>query len=112
MSYPETRPARTVDRRAFVKAGVAAAVGTAAAGFGVGAAGATSTDPRPIAARKFGKTGRELRILGYGGAALPRVWGNPLSTEDRVSLVRYAYDRGVRSDIWTQPPYDMIGFSV
>jgi len=46
--------------------------------------------------RMFGKTGVKLPILGYGGAALPRIWGNPLSLDDRVKLVRYAYDRGVR----------------
>jgi aryl-alcohol dehydrogenase-like predicted oxidoreductase len=27
---------------------------------------------------------------------LPKAWFNPLSREDRVALVRYAYDRGVR----------------
>ena len=49
-----------------------------------------------IPARPFGKTGAKLPILGYGGAALPKQWGNPLSLDDRVKLVRYAYDRGVR----------------
>lgn len=49
-----------------------------------------------IPTRVFGKTGVKLPMLGYGGAALPKVWGNTLSTEDRVKLVRYAYDRGVR----------------
>jgi predicted aldo/keto reductase-like oxidoreductase len=49
-----------------------------------------------IPARVLGKTGVKLPILGYGGAALPIEWGNPLSLEDRVELVRYAYDRGVR----------------
>ena len=49
-----------------------------------------------IRPRAFGKTGVKLPILGYGGAGLPKVWGNPLSVEDRVKLVRYAYDRGVR----------------
>jgi predicted aldo/keto reductase-like oxidoreductase len=95
VSHSKTRLAKTVDRRDFLKTGVAA-VGTAAAGFGVVAAGESSTDPKPIATRPFGKTGRKLPILGYGGAALPKVWGNPLSTEDCVKLVRYAYERGVR----------------
>ncbi len=49
-----------------------------------------------IPARAFGRTGLELPILGFGGAALPATWGNPLSLDDRVKLVRYAYDRGVR----------------
>ena len=35
-------------------------------------------------------------MLGYGGAGLPKRWLNPLSYEDRVGLVRYAYDRGLR----------------
>jgi predicted aldo/keto reductase-like oxidoreductase len=96
MSHSKTRLAKTVDRRDFLKTGVAAVVGSAAAGSGVVAAGESSADPKPIATRPFGKTGRKLPILGYGGAALPKVWGNPLPTEDRVKLVRYAYDRGVR----------------
>jgi predicted aldo/keto reductase-like oxidoreductase len=49
-----------------------------------------------IPTRTLGKTGLKLPILGYGGAALPKNWANPLSHEDRVALVRYAYDRGVR----------------
>ena len=96
MSHSRTRTAETVDRRSFLKTGVAAAVGTVAAGAGVVAAGEPSTDPKPIATRPFGKTGRELPILAYGGSALPKVWGNPLSAEDRVKLVRHVYDRGVR----------------
>ncbi len=96
MSPSKTRVAKTVGRRNFLKTGVAAALGSAAAGSGVVAAGESTTDPKQIDTRPFGKTGRKLPILGYGGAALPKAWGNPLSTEDRVKLVRYAYDRGVR----------------
>ena len=49
-----------------------------------------------IPTRVFGKTKVKLPILGYGGAALPKVWGNSLSHEDRIKLVRCAFDRGVR----------------
>ena len=49
-----------------------------------------------IPTRILGKTGVELPILGYGGAALPNKWGNPLSLKDRVKLVRHAYDSGIR----------------
>jgi len=49
-----------------------------------------------IPTRMFGKTGVKLPILGYGGAALQKVARNPLSLEDRVKLVRYACDRGIR----------------
>jgi len=52
------------------------------------------TDALPT--RKLGKTEVELPMLGYGGAALPKKWGNTLSTEDRVKLVRHAYDKGIR----------------
>jgi len=91
-----TRLDRNVDRRDFLKTGVAAVVGSVAAGSGIVAAGEPSTGPKPIPTRRFGKTGCVLPILGYGGAALPKRWGNPLSTEDRVKLVRTVYDRGVR----------------
>jgi len=91
-----TRLDRNVDRRDFLKTGVAAVVGWVAAGSGIVAAGEPSTDPKPIPTRRFGKTGRVLPILGYGGAGLVKILGSPLSPEDRVKLVRYAYDRGVR----------------
>ncbi len=52
--------------------------------------------PGTIPTRTLGKTGLKVPILGYGGGALPKVWRNPLSHEDRVALVRYAYDRGLR----------------
>jgi predicted aldo/keto reductase-like oxidoreductase len=96
MSYPKTELAATVDRRVFIKTGAAAAVGAATIGSGVRAAEESPTNTKPIVTRKLGKTGLELPILGYGGAALPKAWLNPLSHEDRVALVRYAYDRGLR----------------
>jgi len=49
-----------------------------------------------IRPRVFGKTGVKLPVLGYGGAGLVKTWGSSLSVEDRVKLVRYAYERGVR----------------
>jgi predicted aldo/keto reductase-like oxidoreductase len=87
------------DRRAFLQTATQTAVGIAvSAGL---AATKTSVhgkdDPADaIPGRVLGKTGLKLPILGYGGAALPAMWGNPLSREDRVNLVRYAYDRGIR----------------
>jgi len=71
-------------------------------GLVAGAASAAAPkDKKPalsvtIPARVLGKTGCKLPILGYGGATLPKKWGNPHSTEHRVKSVRYAYDRGVR----------------
>ena len=55
-------------------------------------AGLAGTNP----IRTLGKTGLRLPILGYGGAALPTKWLNPLSHEARVALVRYGYDQGLR----------------
>ncbi len=85
-------------RREFLKRTAA----VAAAGLGAGAASAAVPKDKQIkladtiSARAFGKTGVKLPVLGYGGAALPKKWGNPLSLEDRVKLVRYAYDSGIR----------------
>jgi uncharacterized protein len=89
----------TLGRREFVKKAVQA-VATAAVCEGMmpaaaqAASAAEQADTIPV--RSLGKTGLKLPILGYGGAALPKAWRNPLSYEDRVALVRYAFDRGVR----------------
>lgn len=88
--------AETVGRRDFLRTGLAAVAGTAMLGAGVSGAGQSLTDATQIAKRTFGKTGLELPILGYGGAALPKAWLNPLTQAERVGLVRYAYDRGIR----------------
>ena len=91
--------ARRLPRREFLKqtARVAAVAGFAASAASAAAPkGKTLPLADTIPARVFGKTGAKLPILGYGGAGLPKAWGNPLSTEDRVALVRHAYERGVR----------------
>jgi len=92
-------PTNQVSRRTFLRqAAQAAAVGVVSASMASGAAPKSDAAPPAdtIPARVFGKTGCTLPILGYGGAALPTAWGSPLSVEDRVRLVRYVYDRGVR----------------
>jgi len=92
-------PTHRIDRREFLKN---TTYGAAAAGLAAGAASAAAPEDKKLTltdalpARAFGKTGVKLPILGYGGAGLPKKWGNPLSTEDRVKLVRHAYDSGVR----------------
>jgi len=86
-------------RREFLKrATQATAAGVLSTGIASGAVPkGKKIDPADtIPIRVLGKTKVKLPILGYGGAALPKVWGNPLSLEDRVKLVRYAYDRGLR----------------
>ena len=93
------RPTDHLPRREFLKR---AAQGAAAAGLAAGAASAalpkdeTLTLADTIPARVFGKTGVKLPVLGYGGAALPERWGWPLSYDDRVELVPYAYSCGPR----------------
>ncbi len=59
-------------------------------------AGVSAAADKTLPIRVFGKTGLRLPILAYGGAALPKAWHNPLSREQRVELVRYAFDRGIR----------------
>ena len=86
-------------RREFLKRATQA-VATVSVSAGMASAAAPNEgkiDPaKTMPTRTLGRTGLKLPILGYGGAALPEVWGNPLSLEGRVELVRYAYDRGLR----------------
>jgi predicted aldo/keto reductase-like oxidoreductase len=92
------KPQTLLDRREFLTSATQAAAVTV--GGGLASAIARAETPAPSAGtlpvRTLGKTGLKLPILGYGGAALPTRWRNPLSHEDRVALVRYAFDRGVR----------------
>jgi len=90
---------KTLGRRQFLKKAMQA-LATVSVCEGMTPATARAETPgQPadkIPIRTLGKTGLKLPILGYGGAALPKAWRNPLSHEDRVALVRYAYDRGLR----------------
>ena len=87
-----------LDRREFIARGAQATAVAAVAATGLianTARGAAPKDkritfPDALPARVLGKTKVKLPILGYGGAALPKKWGNSLSTEDRVKLVRHA----------------------
>jgi predicted aldo/keto reductase-like oxidoreductase len=92
-------PNGQLGRREFLKKTTQAAA-TVAVSAGMAPAAVPvekkSEPANAIPSRVLGKTGLKLPILGYGGAALPTVWGNPLSREERVELVRYAYDHGVR----------------
>ena len=92
------KPTDQLHRREFLKLTAHAAAIASIAGA---ASAAIPKDKKitladTIGARAFGKTDVTLPVLGYGGAALPKKWGNPLSLEDRVKLVRYAYDSGIR----------------
>lgn len=84
-SFPMPSP----NRRRFLQTAAAAALPT---GFATATENATAALPT----RVLGKTGAKLPILGFGGAALPRAWGNSLPTEARVAHIRHAFDRGIR----------------
>jgi len=84
---------KTLGRRQFLKAAGAATVALGVPGTALSAPTGAAGEIPVIA---FGKTGRKLPILGFGGAGLPKQWGNPLSVEDRVKLVRHACERGIR----------------
>ncbi len=92
------RMSEELGRREFLKrAAQAAAAGAVSAGVVfAGSPNEKKIDTGDaIPTRMLGKTGVKLPLLGYGGAGLVKVWGSPLSPEDRVKLVRYAYDQGV-----------------
>ena len=95
---------RELDRRDFMKKGAQATAAVAAAALSTNVGSAHGAVPKDkditltnaIPTRVLGKTKVKLPILGYGGAALPKKWGNTLSTVDRVKLVRHAYESGIR----------------
>jgi predicted aldo/keto reductase-like oxidoreductase len=93
------KPQTAHGRRDFLKTATQT-VASVAVGDGlvpaVARAAPTTPSPGTLPVRTLGKTGLKLPILGYGGAALPQAWRNPLSYENRVKGVRYAFDRGVR----------------
>ena len=91
-----------LDRRDFMKRGVQATAAAAATVLGTNTVQGAGPDDKKTAftdalpARVLGKTKVNLPVLGYGGAAVPKKFGNTLSDADRVKLVRHAYDSGVR----------------
>lgn len=98
-------PRPTLDRRAFLTAGlgtVAAAGALARATPAVAdASGRSAEASGGLPVRTFGRTGLELPILGCGGAAMaeslaPVVNVPPLDFEAKVALIRHAFDAGIR----------------
>src|SRR5262245_43349458 len=84
-----------LNRRRFLQAGLLAA-GPAALAPAVSRAAESG-----LPTRKFGKTGRTLPVLGMGGSAMVQMWTASygvklLPYEERVAMVRHAFDRGVR----------------
>jgi predicted aldo/keto reductase-like oxidoreductase len=107
MSQPSAgRSDRFLDRRGFLKTSVLAGTGAAVlshAGTALEAAPQAAADKAAsaIPVRPFGKTGWKLPILAMGGSAMVKrfieAYGvKLLSTEERVAMVRHAYDRGIR----------------
>ena len=94
-----TKRKQTFCRREFLKEAAQATTAVAVSASLASTAAPDETrvvQAESIPIRTLGRTDLKLPILGYGGAGLPKKWGNPLSLEDRVKLVRHAYDSGVR----------------
>ena len=95
----------TFDRRGFIKTTLGAATATALAAESARAIPAGTKEiaySGKIPVRKFGKTGYSFPVIGHGGSAMMAkeyaYYGldNPPPVEDRVKMVRDAYDLGVR----------------
>lgn len=94
----------SIDRRSFLKSGALAITVAASAPAAVApvAQGKSISQTGPLPQRVFGRTGHSLPILGHGGSALiegeAHHYGiTTLPTmDDRVAMVRNAYDRGLR----------------
>jgi predicted aldo/keto reductase-like oxidoreductase len=103
-----------VDRRGFLKSSLLAGAGTSAAVFASGSlpvsAASRNQEPKSATAgtqagaipvRAFGKTGWKLPILAMGGSAMVQRFTSAygvklLSMDERVAMVRHAYDKGIR----------------
>jgi predicted aldo/keto reductase-like oxidoreductase len=91
-------------RRHFLKSGLLAAGTAALAPAFRQTAAADTKGPAATSAiptRPFGKTGLTLPILGMGGSAMVQrfiqAYGvKLLSMDDRVAMVRHAFDKGIR----------------
>jgi aryl-alcohol dehydrogenase-like predicted oxidoreductase len=88
-----------VDRRQVLRAGLLAA-GTAALHAGLDVA-TRAGESGVLPTRKFGRTGHTLPVLGMGGSAMVQQFAAAygvklLGTDERVAMVRHAYDKGVR----------------
>jgi len=97
--------ARLLDRRGFFATGLTAGLGAvslyrggSALADGPPAPHGTRTQALPV--RPFGKAGLRLPILAFGGSAMVTRWqltyGPQLSFQQRVAMVRHAFDAGVR----------------
>jgi aryl-alcohol dehydrogenase-like predicted oxidoreductase len=88
---------RHLDRRGFLAATVAAGIGAQSL---ASEGGPVATQSRGLPVREFGKTGRRLPILGFGGSAMVEKWkasyGPQLPREERVAMVRHAFQSGIR----------------
>ncbi len=94
-----------LSRRSFIKTGLQATAGAAALGSGA-AHGAVPKDKKiPLTGtmpeKPFGKTGHTLPIFGFGGCGVVKRWemgynAPVLPEEERVAMLRYAFDKGVR----------------
>ena len=105
--------ARELDRRDFLKSSLLAGAGASAvlAGGSLSRAASPQTvqpgDAKAaektgtIPVRPFGKTGWKLPILAMGGSAMVQRFISAygvklLSMDERVAMVRHAYDKGIR----------------
>jgi aryl-alcohol dehydrogenase-like predicted oxidoreductase len=84
-----------LSRRNFIKAGIGTAAGMAALGTGTGSRPAAAAMMSGMTAAKLPKSGYATPILGFGTATLMPQY-NPAPTEEKVRLIRYGYDKGIR----------------
>ncbi len=98
-----------LDRRAFVSRNLSAGLAAATLLTGptraiVGQSQTASPDRETknsaLPVRAFGKIGRQIPILAFGGSAMVEKWkggyGPQLSFEGRVAMIRHAFESGIR----------------
>jgi len=90
------------DRREFLRTGLGVAAGAALLSTSSASSGGRKTvTPGVLPVRKLGGTGLALPVLGFGGSAFVKAFRQfyrvpVLDEEERVRLVRSAYEKGIR----------------
>lgn len=83
------------DRRDFIRAGIGGAAGLAVMGAAAPPARAEPTATAGMKVAALPRSGRSVPIFGLGTATLMPQY-SPIPDDEKVRLIRYAYDRGVR----------------
>jgi aryl-alcohol dehydrogenase-like predicted oxidoreductase len=84
-----------LNRRSFIKAGIGTAAGLASLGTSPGVGAEAADNASGMRTTTLPRSGRTMPVFGLGTATLMPQY-DPRPAEEKVTLIRYAYDKGIR----------------